>query len=121
MPAYSFKAQFVDPIKRGHKKQTIRGKRKHQAKPGDPLYLYYAMRTKYCTKILDATCTKVDGIVIKTNGSVYVNGKKLNLVQKSSLAILDGFATFTEMMAFWKENNSLPFKGDIIHWKKNEQ
>ena len=34
--SYSFKRQFIDPIKRGTKRQTIRADRKRHARPGEP-------------------------------------------------------------------------------------
>lgn len=116
MPAYSFKTQFIDPIKSGEKSQTIRGKRKSQAKPGDTVYLYYGMRTKWCTKIGEAICYKVSEIVIG-NCKVFVDGKKLNANQRETLAKQDGFEGFYTMMLFWEQNNVLPFVGDIIYWK----
>jgi hypothetical protein len=116
MPAYSFKEQFIDPIENGTKQQTIRGKRKGQAKPGDTLYLYYGMRTKYCKKIAEKTCRAVDDIVIKEDGKVYVNGKKLSSADRHNLAKADGFENFAAMFKFWQQHNSLPFNGDIIYW-----
>lgn len=117
MPAYSFKEQFIEPIKARDKMQTIRGKRRHQAKPGDTLYLYYGMRTKWCTKIGEAICTDVGDIVITEKGDVFVNGKKLHAMAEYRLAQADGFENIIEMLSFWKKNNSLPFHGDIIYWE----
>lgn len=116
MPAYSFKERFIPLIKSGYKRQTIRGKRKGQAKAGDTLYLYYGMRTKFCTKIKEAICTKVEEIEIQADGVVKINRKKIDSVQKYGLAKADGFQNFEDMLSFWKANNELPFKGDIIHW-----
>ncbi len=48
MPAYSFKERFVPFILDGTKTQTVRSRRRHPAKPGDTLYLYSGLRTKYC-------------------------------------------------------------------------
>lgn len=116
MPAYSFKERFIPLIKSGAKKQTIRGKRKGQAKPGDPLYLFYGMRTKFCMRILDTRCRAVKSIIIYKKGSVYVQGKKLNAAECEQLAIADGFESFEVMLRWWQINNELPFKGDIIYW-----
>lgn len=77
MPAYSFKLRFVPMIKSGEKSQTIRAKRKYQAKPGDKLYLYYGMRTKHCKKIKEEICRNVEEIIIYKNGNVTLNGEKL--------------------------------------------
>ena len=126
MPAYSFKERFVPLIKSGEKRQTIRSKRKYQAKPGDPLYLFYGMRTKFCTRILDTVCKATKEIEIKRTGSVYVNGRKITEHEKDHLAYNDGFrhsdepkqrsCCFQLMFRWWKQTNGLPFKGDIIYW-----
>ncbi|MHB8272001.1 hypothetical protein [Bradyrhizobium sp.] len=88
MVAYSFKKQFVNPIRVGlgqypvfqigntevsdmeipitPKRQTIRalGKRRH-ARPGEVLQLYHGMRTKQCMSIGVARCTSVEGVLLK--------------------------------------------------------
>jgi hypothetical protein len=116
MPAYSFKERFVPAVKSGRKRKTIRRKRKHQIKAGDPVYLYYAMRTKYCTKIGEGICTKRDDILFTMTG-VYVNGKLVSGKKLESFAKSDGFKNFDDMWEFWINNNQLPFVGDVIYWK----
>lgn len=83
MPAYSFKKQFVNPIRVGlglsldldfHfdamtasrlKRQTIRaeGKRRH-ARQGEIVQLYHGMRTRQCFKIGEGRCTNARAILI---------------------------------------------------------
>ena len=129
MPAYSFKERFVPLIQDGSKRQTIRSKRKYQAKKGDKLYLYFGMRTKWCKKIKESVCTGVGTIEIKKTGSVYINGRKLTKLEKDTLAYNDGFRNetckenpethsncFQVMFRWWKMTHSLPFKGDVIYW-----
>lgn len=143
MPAYSFKQQFIGPIEAGIKKQTIRSIRKYNAKPGQMLYLFYAMRTKYCLKIKDVVCKDVKPIRITKRGNVYVDGKKLTVLQRDLLAYHDGFladqpyyysgreilnmkegevivpasfGAFESMFEFFQGTHSLPFTGNIIYW-----
>jgi hypothetical protein len=116
MPAYSFKERFVPLVKSGLKRQTIRKKRKGQAKPGSKLYFYFGMRTKWCTKIGEAICKSVSEIEIQANGTVKVAGKKMNKVQKYAIAKADGFEDFDTMLRWWKQTHELPFVGDIIYW-----
>jgi hypothetical protein len=124
MPAYSFKERFVPMILDGSKRQTIRNKRKAQAKPGSTLYLYFGMRTKWCTKLKETTCRQVEEIIIKKDGTVTVDNKKLSPWQKDCLAYSDGFrneqggsrGAFDVMFRWWNQTHSLPFKGDIIYW-----
>lgn len=126
MPAFSFKKQFVEPIRQGAKCHTIRGERKDgriPAKAGDTLYLYCGMRTKGCFKIFvgplgDVTCTKVEPIWITLgvgNFVVIIDGCILDQSEREALARADGFKNFPEMMRFWE--GRLPFKGYIIHWR----
>jgi hypothetical protein len=53
MPAYSFKERFVPMIKDGSKTQTIRSFRKTPPRAGQLAHLYFRMRTKYCTKLVE--------------------------------------------------------------------
>lgn len=134
MPAYSFQKQFVAPVESGAKTHTIRGKRKHQPKPGQPFYGYYAMRTKQCRKIIQSVTTRVqdiriergeriedrnarDGLIVYWNVPIItIDGERLALDEAEALARRDGFSDLLEMSDFWPPKR-LPFTGDIIHWK----
>lgn len=141
MTAYSFKKQFVEPIRVGlglpptveafaasldafgnvsrpqPKRQTIRavGRRRH-ALPGETLQLYTAMRTKQCQKIGDATCVyvaaiKIDVLKTKLKFSDFV-------VDPEAFARADGFAGAADMHAFWlKEHGPGKFEGVLIRWE----
>jgi hypothetical protein len=68
MPAYSFKERFVSMVVDGSKPHTIRARReKGFAKKGDTLYLYFGMRTKWCRKLREETCSTVRTIIITSN------------------------------------------------------
>lgn len=131
MSAYNFKARYVEHIRSGRKRHTIRaeGKRRH-ARPGERVQLYTGMRTKACRKIMpDPLCTKVESIemarvpLILPNGeeagftlvSVCIDGQRLEPDECVSLAYADGFDNFTQMVDFFESR--LPFKGKLIHWR----
>lgn len=144
MPAYSFKERFVTMVKDGSKPYTIRARRnKGFAKPGDKLYLYYGMRTKFCVKLREEICTDVKTIHITKSGDVYLynyrlsdyqcdlllnkkykHGRKLTPGEKMTLAFRDGFRTgkaispedWNLMFRYWSSMHQLPFIGDIIYW-----
>ncbi len=116
MPAYSFQERFIPLIKNGTKTQTIRKKRKGQAKPGSPLYLYFGLRTKYCKKIAERVCKSVVEIIIEGDGNVLIGGRKLSTIEKERLAVQDGFENFETMFLWWNQTHNLPFIGDIIYW-----
>lgn len=145
MVAYSFKRRFVDPIRVGlssvslsfdcqPKRQTIRalGKRRH-ARRGEILQLYTAMRTKQCLKIGDALCASVEGVLLKWSewpafmtydiserelGVWRRIGSTRPILDMDSFAILDGFASFDDMAAFWREEHGPEtFEGVLIKWE----
>jgi hypothetical protein len=134
MAAYSFKRQFVEPIRAGTKRHTIRADRKDGRVPkvGEPLALYCGMRTKGCFKILDVNppCTMVQRVYMSDQQGwllyspsleahirrpkITIEECMLSLDECEQLARSDGFPDFATMMAFW--NGRLPFTGNIIHW-----
>jgi hypothetical protein len=116
MGLYNFKTRFVEPIRKGLKTHTIRGKRKYPAKPGETLYLYCGARHPGAFRIIEPTlCTKVAEITFDQNGAILVEDVKLSLDECEQLARRDGFNDLAEMMQFW--DGRFPFLGDIIHWK----
>ncbi|QNI34495.1 ASCH domain-containing protein [Alloacidobacterium dinghuense] len=115
MAAFNFKQQFKPMILSGRKRHTIRAKRKRCTKPGERLYLFCGMRTKFCERLMEPVCTKVQDIVIDSTGSIFIDGERLHSDEREALAAADGFASYVDMMKFW--NGRLPFEGDIIHWK----
>ena len=124
MAALNFKKRFVPPIQAGTKGHTIRADRKDGRVPkvGEPLYLYCGMRTKNCFKILpDAhPCKNVERIIIErfheADFHIIVDHNALAPDECERLAVADGFESFAEMKAFWKDRE-FPFYGHIIHWR----
>lgn len=144
MVAYSFKSQFIGPIRVGlgikhlnergkivipgpiPKLQMIRaiGKRRH-ARPGEVLQLYYAMRTKQCMMIGVARCLATPGI------RIFVNQERVEIeavphIDESERIITsapaldgfarsDGFGDWAEMRQFWiDEHNELVRLGPFV-------
>jgi hypothetical protein len=146
MVAYSFKKQFVDPIRRGlgqpekisvvkflyvqPKLQTIRvqGKRRH-ARAGEELQLYCGQRTKHCFLIGKARCIETLSISITfhTDQKIIVGavekGREGALRYSgdalNDFARRDGFADWPAMQDFWhKEHGDVGvFIGKIIFWR----
>ncbi|MEO5681439.1 MAG: ASCH domain-containing protein [Chitinophagaceae bacterium] len=77
MPAYSFKQQFVPYVLDGTKWHTVRSRRKHPAKVGDKVYLYYGLRTKFCKNLRNEVCSKTHSIVITAGGEIIFYKKLL--------------------------------------------
>jgi hypothetical protein len=137
MPAYSFQERFIPFLLDGSKDHTVRAERtgrSRHARPGDRIYLYYGMRTKWCRKIGEAICSAVRRIRI-TEDDVIVYDQNIadqpinrTLHQLNVFAWSDGFrpegstadhpsGAFTLMLRFWKQTHQLPFTGVVIYWK----
>lgn len=134
MPAYSYKERFVPFILDESKDHTVRNERagrSRHARPGETIYHYYGMRTKWCRKLGEAVCSRVAPIII-TADSIYIDGALLSWDEMARFAWKDGFrpegttldeywGAWTAMRRFWKENHGLdgehPWSGVVIYWK----
>lgn len=138
MVAYSFKKQFVQPIRVGlssvrlsfdpaPKLQTIRahGKRRH-ARPGEPVQLYTAMRTKQCELIGVGICTETPPITISLHSArglmtFHMDGRLIPSTSDEGIAFCqaDGFETPQHMWDFWRTEHPGvdSFDGVVIKWR----
>lgn len=137
MPAYSFQERFIPFLLDGSKDHTVRseraGKSRH-ARPGETVYLYYGMRTKWCRKIGEGVCHDVQRIIITEKSIRWLvekeNGEDVQIVTPipDTFAWSDGFrpegstkdnpaGAFDLMLQFWKQTHELPFQGVVIYWK----
>lgn len=128
MPAFNFKREFVEAIRDGEKRQTIRADRKDgrpHAKVGDSIKLYTGMRTKSCELIGESTVTRVARVRIEGT-CMYVNGRILpNHIYSrdceqtdDEFAQADGFQSFMDMADWFRDIHSLPFEGTLIEWER---
>lgn len=122
MVAYSFKAQFAEPIIAGIKRQTIRADRKRHARLGERLQLYVGMRTKHCRKIIsDPVCIGIESVQIYLDEiqitSIAIDGVFITGDVGEAFAKADGFASVDDMHNFWLVNHGAgEFHGVIIRW-----
>lgn len=142
MSAYSFQERFIPFLLDGSKDHTVRKKRigrSRHARPGETLQLYYGMRTKYCTKIGEATCRTVSRILIipefifivpadPFDETTFDEGDGALLPEEADrFAWKDGFrpqdstidkpeGAFELMFRFWRQFHELPFEGVVIYW-----
>lgn len=131
MPAFGFKARFRDPIRSGLKTHTIRAAvpRGYQVDAWAPLYS--GMRTTSCELIgsgrmgapveirldFDADpCIEAEAIGLR----VFARdaGKILPARKRDDFAVLDGFADWAEMEAFWAAEHPgvRQFTGWLLPW-----
>lgn len=133
MVAYSFKARFGDPIVTLEKRQTVRGSRKRHARPGEPMQLYQAMRTKHCRKLLDIDpiCRDVRDIKIiicaahpELVAAIRIEGVALDDGAIETFAWDDGFrpdapdlSARLDMGRFWlRAHGEAIFQGVVLRW-----
>lgn len=123
MVAYSFNRRFVDRIEAGTKMQTVRGGRRHHARPGQMIQLYTGMRTRACRKIApDALCISSLPVTL-----VFGDDPVLRVIVAGcdtdawSFARSDGFEDEHGLVAFWRKEHGVQpgdsFHGTLIEWR----
>lgn len=119
MPAYNFKGRFAPKVESGAKPHTIRALRRDGRNPkaGQPFIAYQGMRTKHCRLLLRGVITKVQSIAILRHGSVRLDDQRLAGAALVALLTDDGFDSYDEFIAFFKDTYGLPFHGELIHFK----
>lgn len=131
MPSLSFKKEFAPGIlamldknyakRTGVKPKTttIRAKRKRPIKKGDRLFLFSGLRTKYCKKLGETDCMKVENIsmteVQPGRTMVVLDGTCLLEDEVQNIALADGFETWQQMIGWFRKNHGFPFEGQRIH------
>jgi len=133
MVAYSFPKQFADAITGGTKRQTVRGYRRRNPRPGERLQLYTGLCRRTCRKLIekDPICQRVDEIEIEISSaisakiaSIVINGIPLSKKEIEDFARADGFkngplgwTAVHAMGSFFKKNHGFgTFNGVVIHW-----
>lgn len=122
MAILGFKERFVDLIRSGKKRQTIRAFRKHPIFCCEHLYLYCGLRTNHTVKICEAQCTGTWKIRITNRSVIIYDMLKITLKKREELdrfARQDGFSSWNDMKEFWKSEHGddcFPFTGTIIYF-----
>lgn len=117
MPVIGFMQRFAPFVERGVKRQTIRRERINPIRPGDELILATGVRTPNYREIKRVVCKSVERIGVYRS-CVHIAGHRYGALteQARSLAIEDGFVDYEDMMDFFANLYSLPFKGVLIRW-----
>lgn len=125
MVAYNFKLRFVEAVATGAKRQTIRAHRRRHARPGEPVQLFYAMRTPLCRKLVDPdpVCLSAESIEIlvpQANRPAYWL-KDRSPVERAAVdddfARADGFEDAADFALFWRRTHGEGlFRGVLIRW-----
>jgi len=135
MPSLSFQKPFVPGIramldkdyatrlKIKPKTTTIRATRKRPFKKGDKLFLFSGLRTKYCHKLGEVICLKVEDIEISEFEipdfriciMFKLDGCMQSVSQIDNIAVGDGFEKWQDMITWFRKNHGFPFTGQRIH------
>jgi hypothetical protein len=127
MALFSFQRRFVDPIKAGTKRQTIRARRKNlgsHGKPGGPISLVHGSRFKpvplgssVCRAVNPITLNLALGVVRQELGP-----RHISIVDApgplDTFARADGFEDWADLCAFWAHHHPglTLFHGIITTW-----
>jgi len=125
-PTLNFKAQFVELIASGKKRQTIRRRRvdgRANAVAGMPVKLYTGMRTADCKLIGEAMCQGVDAVDMRFGPArgYRIGGDRCAwesaAFKLDMFAHRDGFADWAELEAwFIATYEAQEFSGIIVQW-----
>lgn len=108
-----FNEEFIPAVVAGTKVHTIRAGQRWQA----------GMVAQFCGRAQQPDCYEfwparpvqlVQEIELTATG-LRVDGRLLPPVQLLALAQADGFATATELLAYFADK-PLPFQGQLVHW-----
>lgn len=129
MVAFTFKPRFVIPIELGDKRQTIRGRRKRNARAGDTLQLFTGPRMRP-RKIGEARCIGAGPISIDLDAQRITYTleataddaeRTVNVTAPGGLdnfAQRDGFRDWDDMRTWWRETypDVAVFDGWLTLW-----
>lgn len=126
-----FKPQFVEKIKYGSKKHTIREDKKNRWKVGNKIHFATGIRTKNYNQFAEGICNLIEPIEIKyrINGrqktaDVFVNNELLgqciwfdDKLKNCSFSVdmlcsNDGFSNSNDFFEWFNSD----FKGKLIYW-----
>jgi hypothetical protein len=127
MTVLTFLPRFAPLVKACTKLRTIRGLRKRPIKAGDRLSLrMWSARPYNSPQIIlrESVCIRVTPVEIDHH-RVITGSDSLHIVTddndfgRSNLnqfAVLDGFASWFEMVSYFDGKRGLPFSGVLIEW-----
>ena len=102
----NFKPQFLPMIESGAKRQTIRRHREdgRRMQPGDKLRLYTGLRTRKARCVREAVVKRCRSIRLDIPGLLLiVDGERLGIGPCIEFALADGFSSFAEFCAFFRD------------------
>lgn len=116
----NFKKQFASAVETGAKLRTIRQHRKDgkRIQPGDTLKLYTGLRTRGARLLLAATATRVMSVQLQVPArELIIDGRLLDIAEKTEFARADGFESFADMVAFFRDQYMVEtFEGYCVEW-----
>ena len=111
-----FKPQFADAVENGTKLQTVRTRPKRMPKPGDKISCRAWTEKPYRSKhriLRESVITKVSMFEMSDSSITVASYAE----PCEDFAKADGFASFSEMVDWFRRTHGLPFEGIVITWK----
>lgn len=99
--AYNFTSMFADAVENGRKAHTIRLPRARPTSIGDRLWLYTGQWTQGRRLLLEVTCTRVVEVRLGEY-SVRLDGREVDFVEATRLALADGFRDLAGFYNFFE-------------------
>jgi hypothetical protein len=123
MTVLMFQKRFVEPIKTGTKRQTIRPKRKRPIKPGEALSLRHWEDKAYRSpqiEFFQAISTGTLPIQVYYS-NIFVGSLGIApITEIDAFARADGFENWHYMREFFGDFYGFPFFGDLILWEDSK-
>lgn len=120
---FNFKQQFAPLVETGQKCQTVRATRKDKRVPvpGDLAKAYTGLRTRSARLLVSSPIIEAGRVLIDfREGTIALRGGRLTAFEAAEFARADGFKSFPEMMAWFRETHDEDpdyFEGFYAKWR----
>ncbi len=113
-----FQPRFAELVASGRKLQTVRPVPRRRPRPGDTLSLRAWSGKPYRSPQRILATAEVESVCDLTLDAdeLTIDGHPINLA-RDTFARVDGFADFADMVAWFRAQHGLPFRGIVITWK----
>lgn len=124
-----YKKRFVEPIKAGTKKHTVREDKHNRWRAGLTMHMATGIRSKYYNCFNQTHCTGTQPITMHMEKDddgglsvlvIKVNGKRLDDTTINSFVVADGFKDLHDFKKWWLPELAVrpayTYTGKIIHW-----
>lgn len=119
---FNFKKEFASKVESGEKRQTVRATRKDRRVPvpGDLAKGYTGLRTRSTRLLVSSPIIEAGRVLIDfREGTIALKGARLTAFEAAEFARADGFDSFPQMLAWFRETHQEDpdyFEGFYAKW-----